>query len=148
MRDMSRETFEELLTLHGADLEAWPVEVRDVASRALARDVSLQALLEEERRLAIGLAGADRVPSSWNLEERIIAATRRPTVQRATAPFAWTWLEQAFADLMLPRPAYVLVVTILLGFVLGLASQGQRESVGSMKEIQMVREFLYGGAIL
>lgn len=148
MPDMSREQFEELLSLHGADPEGWPVEVHNAASLALARDASLQVLLEEERRLARLLESEDNVPASWNLEERIIAATRRPTVQRTSISSVWAWLEQTFADLMLPRPAYVLAATILLGFVLGLASQGQGEAPGSMKEIQMVREFLYGGAIL
>jgi hypothetical protein len=57
-------------------------------------------------------------PSSSDLADRIILkAQGLPQNQRVSL---WRWLRQLFAEFHLPRPAYVLASTLILGVIVGL----------------------------
>jgi hypothetical protein len=56
-------------------------------------------------------------PASFDLAQRIILKARS-LPQNQTIPF-WQWMTQLFAEFHLPRPAYVLACTLILGFVVG-----------------------------
>lgn len=66
--------------------------------------------------LELLLARAPAVRSPGDLAERIIAASQQ------TAPAdrsLFEWLGQLFAEVMLPKPAYVLTSALILGVVTG-----------------------------
>ena len=56
-------------------------------------------------------------PSSPDLAERIILKAQS-LPQKQTVSL-WRWIRQLFAEFYLPRPAYVLASTLILGVVVG-----------------------------
>ena len=56
-------------------------------------------------------------PASPDLAERIVLKAQS-IPQNQTIPLA-RWVQQLFAEFHLPKPAYVLACTLILGFVVG-----------------------------
>jgi hypothetical protein len=78
--------------------------------------------------------------ASSDLAERIILKAQ-PIRQRHALPFM-PWLKQLFAELHLPRPAYVLAGTLILGFVLGFNSPLHMTTADDI-DADQVQSFLY-----
>lgn len=148
MREWTREQLEEGLHLYGPSLEQWPQEMQESVQHALMQEGALREWWQQELHFLNLLSDADEIPPSWDLSSRIIAATQPVSREKKAGSSFMEWLEGLFTELMLPKPAYVLSLMIIFGFMIGLALQPPSGPPASMQEIQMVREFLYGGTIL
>jgi hypothetical protein len=148
MHEWTREAWDEGLNLYGPSLENWPMEMQQSVQHALAQDGPFRDSWEQEKHFLNLLRSAEEIPPSWDLSARIIAATQPTSVEKETGSSFMHWLDALFSELMLPRPAYVLSIMIIFGFLIGFSMQPSSVRPDSMKEIQMVREFLYGGTIL
>jgi hypothetical protein len=73
-------------------------------------DEKLETMLRSRRIEAAGPDLADRI---------ILKAQRIPQRQPITLT---EWANQLFSEFHLPRPAYVLACTLILGFVVGMAT--------------------------
>ena len=56
-------------------------------------------------------------PSSSDLADRIILKAQGLPQNQRVSP--WRWILQLFAEFHLPRPAYVLASTLILGVIVG-----------------------------
>ena len=74
------------------------------------QDVKLDAMLRRRRLEA----------ASPDLAQRIILKAQRLPQNRKVSP--WEWLRQLFAELHLPKPAYVVASTLVLGIVVGAST--------------------------
>jgi hypothetical protein len=95
-----------------------------------SQDEKLEAMLKSRRSQT----------ASSDLAERIILKAQH-IPQRRTFPFM-PWLKQLFAELHLPRPAYVLAGTLILGFVLGFNAPLHVTTADDI-DADQVQSFLY-----
>ncbi len=58
-------------------------------------------------------------PASPGFAERIIASAR--PLRRGEAVSIGAWLREALAEFMLPKPAFALAATLMLGMVIGFS---------------------------
>jgi hypothetical protein len=83
-------------------------------------------------------------PASPDLAQRIIMKARQiPRNQRVTLG---QWLTGLFGEFHLPKPAYVLAGTLLLGFIIGLNTPEQ--TAVDDAAVVNVQEFLYADEAL
>jgi hypothetical protein len=84
-------------------------------------------------------------PASPDLAQRIILKAQS-VPQNQTIPL-WQWMRQLFAEMHLPRPAYMFACTLILGFVIGfnapLSTNGTDDS-----DREQVQGFLYADEAL
>jgi hypothetical protein len=95
-----------------------------------SQDEKLEAMLKSRRFET----------ASSNLAERIILKAQ-DIPQRHPFPLM-PWLMQLFAELHLPRPAYVLAGTLILGFVLGFNAPLHVTTADDI-DTDQVQSFLY-----
>lgn len=96
------------------------------------QDEKLEAMLHE-RRLE---------PASPDLAQRIVLKAQR-LPQKQPLPL-WQWIRQLFAEFHLPKPAYVIVSTLVLGIVVGFSTP---ESTALNDEESSVQSFLYADEV-
>jgi hypothetical protein len=71
----------------------------------------------QEDRLDALLRARRIEPSSPDLAERIILKAQG--LPQNQTVLLWRWIRQLFAEFHLPRPAYVLASTLILGVIVG-----------------------------
>ncbi len=59
-------------------------------------------------------------PPSSDLAQRIILRSQGIPQQATVSP--WQWLQELFAEFHLPKPAYIVAATLILGFIIGFSS--------------------------
>lgn len=140
----SKAEFEELLFLHGPEIGNWPAHSRLAAEDALAASPDLRNLLMEEKKLNAAISNRTYVPPSPDFAGRIINLAR--TVPQRQKIRTLEWLHRAFADCMLPKPAYAFASLLILGMLLGFGVSGIDSSLNDPQEMQ---NFLYdyGGVL-
>lgn len=79
-------------------------------------------------------------PASPDLAQRIILKAQS-LPQNQTMPL-WGWMRQLFAEFHLPRPAYVLACTLILGFVVGFNTPLNTTPADDL-DADQVQGFLY-----
>ena len=94
----------------------------------------------QDKKLETMLKSRRLETASANLAERIIVKAQH-TPQSPALPFM-QWLKQLFAEVHLPRPAYLLACTLILGFVLGFNIPGTMTGADEADRDQ-VQSFLY-----
>ncbi len=113
---LSRQAFERLLDVHGADLAHWPPDVRAAAQALLQEDSQARALLDEARALEALLAADAPPPPAAGLQQRIMAAAGISGGQAARPA------RKAANDNHLPWwAAMPLAASLLLGVWLGFS---------------------------
>ncbi len=101
------------LTLYGADLHNWPVDIRMQALNAVASSKELQQLVQDEKEFEV-LLNIQVIPEVKNdLAQRIIKKAK-PKI-RPSVP----WLNELKAIFLVPRPAYIMIALIVFSFSLG-----------------------------
>ena len=95
-----------------------------------SRDEKLEAMLRS-RRIE---------PARPDLAERIILRSQS-IAQNPTITFM-QWLKQLFEEFRLPKPAYVLASTLLIGFVIGFSAPLDTNTASETDTVQ-VQGFLY-----
>lgn len=94
----------------------------------------------KEQKLEAMLQSRRFEPASPNLAERIIRKARHlPQNQTVSVT---QWMKGLFAEFHLPRPVYVLVSTLLLGFVVGFTTPQYTTTANDADPIP-VQSFLY-----
>lgn len=141
---LGRTEFEELLFLYGPEIGNWPAHSRLAAEDALAASPALRILLMEEKKLNAAFSNRTYIPPSPDFANRIINLAR--TVPQYQKMRTFEWLHRAFADCMLPQPAYAFASLLILGLLLGFGVSGMESSLNDPKEMQ---NFLYdyGGVL-
>ena len=71
---MNRDQFEELVLLHGADLQRWPAGLREAAQARIASSDEARRLMNAARAADEAVLAASRVAPSGDLAARIVAA--------------------------------------------------------------------------
>ena len=113
---MSRQAFERLLNVHGANLAHWPPDERAAAMELLQEDAQACTLLDEARALEALLAADTPPPPPAGLQQRIMAAAGISGGRAATPE------RKAANDTHLPWwMAAPLAASLLLGVWLGLS---------------------------
>lgn len=100
--------FEALLDLHGAEIDYWPIDVRDAAHRLLASSADARHLLQDARLLDDALDGLlVDVSPPLGLKTRIVAST----------PPRDAWLD--WLTVAVWRPVALACLPLMLGFAFG-----------------------------
>ena len=95
---------------------------------------------QKEQKLEGMLQSRRFEPASPDLAERIIhKAQRMPQTQTVSLS---QWVRELFIDFHLPRPAYVLVSTLIFGFVVGFNTPRYTITADDADPIP-VQSFLY-----
>lgn len=94
----------------------------------------------KEQKLEAMLQARRFEPASPDLAERIIRQARQ-VPQNQTISLT-QWVRRLFAEFRLPRPAYVLVSTLLVGFVVGFTIPQYTTTADDTDSIS-VQSFLY-----
>jgi hypothetical protein len=95
---------------------------------------------QKEQKLEAMLETRRFEPASPDLAERIIRRARQ-VPQNQTVPLT-LWVRGLFAEFRLPRPAYVLVSTLIFGFVVGFTIPQYTTTADDTDTIS-VQSFLY-----
>jgi hypothetical protein len=84
-------------------------------------------------------------PASADLAQRIILKAQQ-VPQNATLPL-WQWIRDVFAEFHLPKPAYVLASSLVLGVVIGFNAP-QETSQAADDNGAIIQTFLSGDEAL
>lgn len=95
---------------------------------------------KQDEKLEAMLRARGLEPASPDLAQRIILKAQS-LPQNQTMPL-WQWIKQLFAEFHLPRPAYVLACTLILGFVVGFNAPLNTTTPDDLDSDQ-VQGFLY-----
>ena len=85
-------------------------------------------------------------PASPDLAQRIIFKARQRPQSRRVSP--WQWLRQLCAELHLPKPAYVLASSLVLGMVIGFSLPSDVPSAADDNTVSMQGFFSTDEALL
>lgn len=94
----------------------------------------------KEQKLEAMLQARRFEPASPDLAERIIRQARQ-VPQNQTVSLT-QWVERLFAEFRLPRPTYVLVSTLIFGFVVGFTIPQYTTTADDTDSIS-IQSFLY-----
>ena len=95
---------------------------------------------QKEKKLEAMLQARRFEPASPDLAERIIRQAQRVPQHQTVA--LTQWVRGLFAEFRLPRPAYVLVSTLIFGFVVGFTIPQYTTTADDTDSIS-VQSFLY-----
>jgi hypothetical protein len=95
---------------------------------------------QKEQKLEVMLRSRQIEPVSPDLVERIVRKAQH-IPQNQTVPLT-QWVRGLFTEFHLPRPAYVLVSTLILGFVVGFTIP-QSTKTADDADSMPVQSFLY-----
>jgi hypothetical protein len=114
--------FQDRLDVYGADLAAWPDELRRPAELLMAADPAARGCLDEARRLdALFARGRDAAANDASAN-RVLAALRGPLPRQRRFALSWAW-PAALLDVDL-APARLRIAALagvaVLGIVIGL----------------------------
>lgn len=113
---MDKNRFLEYIDIYGADLGAWPEDVRPAARAALASSPELALILDEELRFEALLSASAVEEPSPGLEARIISAAggKSPSPESGTG-----FLASIFSGIPLFVPRFALPLLLVLGIAAG-----------------------------
>ena len=94
----------------------------------------------KEQKLAALLQSRRFEPASPDLAKRIIRQAQQVPQNQTVA--LTQWVKGVFAEFRLPRPAYVLVSTLIFGFVVGFTIP-QYTTTADDRDSISVQSFLY-----
>lgn len=95
---------------------------------------------QKEQKLEAMLQSRRFEPASPDLTERIVRqAQQMPQNQTVSLT---QWVRELFAEFRLPRPAYVLISTLIFGFVVGFNTP-QYTTTADDTDLIPVQSFLY-----
>jgi hypothetical protein len=136
---MTRERFSQLLDAYGGDAKRWPIEERAAALLLLEHSKEARRLQQSALALDSLLDSVQISQPSTMLRQRILAKAHQQQVQDA-----WQWFIQwligtTFREHIL-RPAFALLIPLLLGIVIGfnLASLPEDENSWVEEEINLL----------
>ena len=95
---------------------------------------------QKEQKLEVMLQSRRFEPASPDLAERIVRKAQ--LLPQHQAVFLSQWVKELFSDFHLPRPAYVLVSTLIFGFVVGFTIPQYTPSTDDADSMP-VQSFLY-----
>jgi hypothetical protein len=95
---------------------------------------------QKEQKLEAMLQSRRFEPASPDLAERIIRQAQQVPQNQTVA--LTQWVRGLFAEFRLPRPAYVLVGTLIFGFVVGFTIP-QYTTTADDTDLISVQSFLY-----
>lgn len=107
---MDRTEFEEKLMTLGGDLDRWPPAEAETARHLLAADEESRALLEEVLTVDKAILSATEVPLDAALMGRIMAATKKPAMDRI---WVGRWRRS------IPASALAIAIVASIGFKTG-----------------------------
>ena len=117
--ELSPEKLAEYFALYGSSLKDWPQTPR--AQAEVVRETPFfQHLLNQQIQFEMQLRTRHMEPPSHGFSERIIQAAAR--TQRAVSFNLYAWLQDVFAEYMLPRPAFVFPAVLLIGMCIGVTT--------------------------
>ncbi len=123
---MKINAFKEALMLYGADLGSWPEELGKEAAALLgARGAvadELNTLIDDEMALETLLGERTFEEPGEFLAQRIIAHAEDSAPNEEPGGF-FAWL---FVDLFTPKAAFALVLTLVIGFMVGYMGPSAR----------------------
>ncbi|RKZ50416.1 MAG: hypothetical protein DRR00_15375 [Candidatus Parabeggiatoa sp. nov. 3] len=118
---MTIKRFSDLVEAYGANAKRWPIDERADALKLLDESVEARRLQQSALTLDTLLDRVPIAPASAALKKRIIAQAHRVTSQSQDA---WQWLIQWLIGTTprehFLRPAFALMVPLLLGISIGL----------------------------
>jgi len=136
---MDTKQFKENLLLYGADVHRWPEEIRNAGLEALENSSELRFLVNEEARLERILKNRRYEEPSPHLEDRIISAALR--LKKSPTLSLGTFLSELLAEFKLPKPAWVAISILMIGFAIGFLDP-MDSTPGEQEQINL-QAFLY-----
>ncbi|OQY54690.1 MAG: hypothetical protein DRR08_04495 [Candidatus Parabeggiatoa sp. nov. 2] len=138
---MTRERFSQLLDAYGGDAKRWPIEERAAALLLVEQSEEARRLQQSALALDSLLDSVQISQPSTKLRQRILAKAHHHTEQ---VQDAWQWFIQWLIGTTprehILRPAFALVIPLLLGIVIGfnLASLPEDENRWVEEEINLL----------
>ncbi|MBN1842671.1 MAG: hypothetical protein JW883_10375 [Deltaproteobacteria bacterium] len=122
---MNLKQFKEKLLVYGADVHAWPQDIRQTGLKSLENSAELRALLADEERFELVLKTRKYEEPSSDLAERIISASqpKRKKVRRSLGGFfsGLLW-EFSLSKRAVTAVSVSLVLVLIIGFAIGFSN--------------------------
>jgi hypothetical protein len=139
---MTIERFSYLLEVYGGDTKRWPTPEGAAAQKLLGQSDQARRLQQSALALDRLLDTVQTRQPNAGLRQRILAQIPRPTIKQTQDAWQWfiQWLIGTTPTEHLLRPAFALVIPLLLGIVIGLhlVSIPESENSGIEEEINLL----------
>ena len=123
---MTEKEFKKYLLIYGANPDLWPEALR-FGARRLQQRYCKAWKMAKHRYLEQELRALPFEEASPFLADRIAqAASKMPQDKRFSLG---DWLRGLFTESSLPNPAYAIMLTLLLGFSMGVSGLGLADSI-------------------
>ena len=144
---MNKNEFVRYLELYGSDVSRWPGEVQIHANAAIEKQPELVELLKQERDFESILDLRKVENHSTDFQNRIIstAAKRDSQISTKRKPL-WSYLNEGFSCLKIPKPVISLGIILIIGITIGyLIDNSQISKFRNESDIGVIA--LYEGEI-
>lgn len=115
---MTSKEFEDFLTLHGSNLDEWPIVIRQNAESLYKSSTQIQKLVEQEKSFEQALNAISVEAPHKNLAQRIITSAKDIPVEEKSN-FLIYFISDLLTQFLSPRYALGLTCILIIGFLLG-----------------------------
>ena len=117
---MNKNEFIKFLELYGSDVSSWPAKLQLYASAAIEKHPELQILIKQEEEFERFLDMREIDQHSPDFQTRIISsAIQKNAVFSNNSNSLWSYLNEIFISLNIPKPAISLGIVLVIGITIG-----------------------------
>lgn len=117
---MNKNEFIKYLELYGSDVSSWPAELQLYASASIGKHPELQILIKQEEEFERFLDMREIDQHSPDFQTRIISsAIQKNAVFSNKSNSLWSYLNEIFISLNIPKPAISLGIVLVIGITIG-----------------------------
>jgi len=117
---MNKNEFITYLELYGSDVSSWPEELQLYASAAIEKHPELQILIKHEEEFERFLDMREIDQHSPDFQNRIISSSyQKNAVFSNKSNSLWSYLNEIFISLNIPKPAISLGIVLVIGITIG-----------------------------
>jgi hypothetical protein len=117
---MTADEFKKYLEMHGSNIDSWPQHIQQHAYTSIQKSSEIRRLLNSEEEFERFLNSREIEYHSPDFQNRIIdsinTASKKVVKNRRSM---WSYLNEIFISLNLPRPAFSLSIVLFIGITLG-----------------------------
>jgi hypothetical protein len=117
---MTADEFNKYLEMYGSNIDSWPQHIQQHAYTSIQKSSEIRRLLNNEEEFERFLNSREIEYHSPDFQNRIIdsinTASKKVVKNRRSM---WSYLNEIFISLNLPRPAFSLGIVLFIGITLG-----------------------------
>lgn len=117
---MNKNEFIKYLEIYGSDLSRWPEEAQLYTRAAIQKHPELLTLIKQEEDFERVLNMREIVHHTPDFQNRIIlSAVKNTPVIREKRKSLWSYFNEIFISLNIPKPAISLGIVLIIGITIG-----------------------------